>query len=906
MSAPSLSHHESRLQLAQVLDDPDQPTTSKGGCSNTDTLPESGIFRESKPPTTAGTRLQQTSTKSVAPITCVPPHLRARLNQSPHILKHQAHGKTTPDQEVVGSNEFKGSDASACVAASGTTNMAPAIEPDAKDYISKSSSAFAKDSVIERQQAKPDTSAIEPNPSTEEVTRPNNPLNRRPKVQSSATRSTSKNATDNIARRPSKRSKDPTRSPRMKIPNQPANLQPPYPSTQRHNPQNAAQLQFGSPKQQVHSIGSAHRKTSEKKSARRQLGWATKADFPSPETDDGNTWRAPACRSLSPPWTPRAIPGDSEDGGGLKGWSGEWTPRASPGNSEDGGGLKGWNGEWAPAPTEWDKRPAFTSKQSSTTIQDWLSSINKAMEGIPQHSPIPPKVYLGGKTYVFNGSKNESSKLCPMGDITPVYWIPSTIEDKQPLPFIRQFRVTFRPFRGDCQDWDKDDDGDGLWWHHRVEGGFFIPDNVRQPEIVGPDPDESFTDVLARENDFGSARHAKNRVRKERALREQSIEAEIRAATRMNRLLPATTTETRRDGAHEQPIYQHEKSPSLRFAKLADAACLLALYNHCILNTCQTSEASPCLQKDIFERVRSAQVSKLPFLIAYEPGHLVKASKSHKARHGGHVEDRQMPDVILGFADVQKYDQKYTSSQFASTVGIQVFTHRGHLRQGIATCLLDKLISILDADYLEQYSNRYIVHDAELIARAPPRPITNILMHVPYHRYDEMTWLWQWLNNQFGFRECGNLQEIGCKSDKPVSLAIFQRRTSRPHENVPCPETPTPTPTPAKSAHEKFKGEDARSTRSSRGKRRRRKRDVPRSTANSETKDQPEIPKDAEPGKHHSTTPQQGNEVQTHPQDAKIQAPQQATKVQDHPREIKVQAHPQYTKAPGTVEVSTW
>jgi hypothetical protein len=272
-----------------------------------------------------------------------------------------------------------------------------------------------------------------------------------------------------------------------------------------------------------------------------------------------------------------------------------------------------------------------------------------------------------------------------------------------------------------------------------------------------------------------------------------------------------------------------------------------------------------------------------------------------------------MPDAILGFADAQEYDQKCASSQFASTISIQVFTHRGHLRQGIATCLLDKLISTLDADYLEKHSNRYMIHGAELIAREPPRPITNILMHVPYHRYDEMAWLWQWLNKQFGFCECGNLQGIGFKSDKPVSVAIFQRRTSQAHEFVPRLETPASTP--AKPAHEKSKGEDMRSRRSRSGRGGYKKRHDPKGTVNGETEDQQEVLKDVEPRKHHSKTPQQAIKVTAHPQTIKVQAPQQDLQVLAHPQDVKiqtlqqdiwVQTHPPVTKAPGTVEVSMW
>jgi hypothetical protein len=73
---------------------------------------------------------------------------------------------------------------------------------------------------------------------------------------------------------------------------------------------------------------------------------------------------------------------------------------------------------------------------------------------------------------------------------------------------------------------DADDEGDGLWWYHRVEGGYFLRDDVRPPNIAGPHPEESSTDVVARLNDFGSNKNAA-RWRRRRDRRKKGLERRL-------------------------------------------------------------------------------------------------------------------------------------------------------------------------------------------------------------------------------------------------------------------------------------------------------------------------------------------------------------------------------------------
>jgi hypothetical protein len=180
-----------------------------------------------------------------------------------------------------------------------------------------------------------------------------------------------------------------------------------------------------------------------------------------------------------------------------------------PRECDNGQGLIGWNGSLAPAPIDQNQRYPFVDKKLAKTVQDWMLAVDEAMERIPQNSPITLRLYLRGRIWNFVKSENDSEEQNTMGDITPAYWIPDAIEGKSPLAFVRSLRCGRQPIvLEDCRDWDLDDEGDGIWWFHRVDGGFFLQDNVRQPVITGADPAESSTEIAARLRDQGSHKNA--------------------------------------------------------------------------------------------------------------------------------------------------------------------------------------------------------------------------------------------------------------------------------------------------------------------------------------------------------------------------------------------------------------
>jgi hypothetical protein len=155
-----------------------------------------------------------------------------------------------------------------------------------------------------------------------------------------------------------------------------------------------------------------------------------------------------------------------------------------------------------------------------------MLAVDEAMGDIAQYNPMSTRLYLRGQIWNFVKSNDANEHGLVMGDIIPDYWIPTSVEGKAPLIFMRKTRYTPPPLRDHFQDCDADDKGGELWWDRRVQGGYFLPDNMRPPTIVGPDPAESNTDIVARINDFGSNKAAKKWVRA-KARREKALKGPL-------------------------------------------------------------------------------------------------------------------------------------------------------------------------------------------------------------------------------------------------------------------------------------------------------------------------------------------------------------------------------------------
>ena len=82
--------------------------------------------------------------------------------------------------------------------------------------------------------------------------------------------------------------------------------------------------------------------------------------------------------------------------------------------------------------------------------------------------------------------------------------------------------------------------------------------------------------------------------------------------------------------------------------------------------------------------------------------------------------------------------------------------------KGIASCLLDKLLALLDPDYVERGDFDTVGDDLDPVS--PSRIIKTLIVNYAYdsERSDKLDWVSRWLSKQ-DFEQTGNLLGIGNK-----------------------------------------------------------------------------------------------------------------------------------------------
>ncbi|EME85497.1 uncharacterized protein MYCFIDRAFT_82752 [Pseudocercospora fijiensis CIRAD86] len=444
--------------------------------------------------------------------------------------------------------------------------------------------------------------------------------------------------------------------------------------------------------------------------------------------------------------------------------------------------LTDWQGNWAPAPCDWDSRPAFRADQSAAQIEQWLGCTENAVrirkleagttveEALRERQARPALDELStvdGITYVFGEPENRSHDVTyvQMGDIIPHYWIPASWGRQPPQTFWHEeILKSSAPPPEDPEDLE----GARPWWELVVKGGQFLP-NIPQPSIAGIDPRETKEERLKRESDRGSDRHAENRKRFELAKMKSSRENQKRKDEKFKKV---TAAKVANHGVSPEQLSKISTNLKLfvRSATAADMGEVRDLYNYYVDFTCAAYETERVSTKDMMKKYEEIRASKLPFLVICEKGGIQKARRKHQ-------EDIILPDKIVGFAFANDlYGPQ--GNQFRYTVEVEVYVHKDALMRGVAKCLLDKLLALLDPDYLERGGYRVADEDLEFGTARPSRLVKNILINF-YHessRPQKLEWVSRFLKNFAEFERVGYMLDVGSKN-VPVSHAIFQRTT---------------------------------------------------------------------------------------------------------------------------------
>ncbi|SMQ47563.1 unnamed protein product [Zymoseptoria tritici ST99CH_3D7] len=511
--------------------------------------------------------------------------------------------------------------------------------------------------------------------------------------------------------------------------------------------------------------------------AARNSQWPSRKDFPDPPPD---RWKTDWAGTNRNSWDSTTI----ESGRASSGWGTKQKKRDA---RQAGVPLTGFDGNFAPPPVDWDCRPAFRDGQTYDQIMQWMAGIETLLCGITRRVPIEEVTAGDGITYVFsvpgaNQSSTQNDTRKQMGEIAPQHWVPVTLGRKAPGSFWDEV-MPEEPRPCDPEDLV----GARPWWEKHVKAVdpennklHFLKD-VEAPAELGVDPNEEDADQkLKRKHDLGSLTHAENRIRLEIARKDAKLAKQRKAAAKQERLTAVI------DNMDHHRI-KTGVSLFVRAARKEDMAAITEIYNYYITSTCSTPELDRRTKENMHQRWQDVRLNRMPYLVACERGGVIKARNNKKKKSvrtmRGDDEDVILPDKIIGFAFADDFND--LKGMYRFTAEMEVYVHNDYYMKGVGKCLLDKLMGLLDGHYLER--GGYDAVGENIDGTGQQRVVKNIVVHLSYDKPEKLEWVGKWLEGWLQFRKVGQLEGIGTKNGKAVSMAIFQRETGEPlnHANPP-------------------------------------------------------------------------------------------------------------------------
>lgn len=427
------------------------------------------------------------------------------------------------------------------------------------------------------------------------------------------------------------------------------------------------------------------------------------------------------------------------------GWGGEGKLKpATPKDGidpETGFLLTDFSGNWAPAPINWDSRPAFRAEQSVETIEKWQCNIESAMAGSNWKVPQSDLVAPDGQTYYFAPDPKRGDLLI-QGDPAPRDWVPLFIGTESPKMFWSKLIASKTPPPVD----EGDLDGVKPWWETYVNSYSCSVKPCEHPADNGVQPTETQQEKFRRENDNGSLHHAENRKRAEIAKKDADREKRKKAMEKAKKLsVPAGPS---REVKSELKLYLRPACPE-------DLPRITEIYNYYVENTVFVPETERRNDNDMLQRYNDVIMKKMPFIVACERGSFLKSRK-------GRGEPIALPEKLVGFAHAD--DHHDLKGMYRFTSDVEVYVDATQYMKGIGKCLTDKLLAMLDPDYVER--GRYDVEGAALEGTGPSRVISNIIATVPYGKADGIEWKSRFLTDFGGFTQVGRMEGVGVKLGK--------------------------------------------------------------------------------------------------------------------------------------------
>lgn len=447
--------------------------------------------------------------------------------------------------------------------------------------------------------------------------------------------------------------------------------------------------------------------------------------------------------------------------------SGGWGNKKSRAGQNANPPAGDWSGKLAPPPPDWDSRPGFRVDQSYKRIMDWMSEIEIALCAVPDQSvPMDGVTAADGSKYVFflaslqPDKPSTDSTTRQMGEIVPSYWVPIVIGPQAPQVFWDEL-MRSAPAPDDPIDLE----GAKPWWEMFVkseDGCLNFLKDLPIPTVIGIDPEqEDAEQALKRKHDNGSSTFADNRRRYELERLQEKADKQKRIADKQRKLAAAEATSS-------TPTNHNRIKPGfklvVRSARSDDMGAVKDIYNYYIENTTSAPEMDRMSKEQMVSRYRDIRLHRMPFLVAYKPGGIVKAPRKKKNQTNHPTrDDVQLPDTIVGFAFADDYSS--SSGMYRFTAEFQFYTREGEYMNGVASCLMDRMLLLLDMTYQDRGGYEALGDDIDGLGTF--RIIKNIIINLPFEKPERLEWMGRWLEGSLKFKEVGMLENIGTKNGKP-------------------------------------------------------------------------------------------------------------------------------------------
>ncbi|KAJ4288552.1 hypothetical protein N0V90_011789 [Kalmusia sp. IMI 367209] len=455
---------------------------------------------------------------------------------------------------------------------------------------------------------------------------------------------------------------------------------------------------------------------------------------PRPKKRHNSRWPSPVRARPKHVWPkardmkPRSTDDESDGGVGFKSDS-EGDPHY------DVKKLIDWNGDWLPPPESWTYRNQFQDRHFGASIEKWINGHDMSCT-LNLTDELATPDYQGREVEgesVFIDDKVVAVKTINK-EIAPRSWIPSKIEGDAPQHFWRAF-----PDRAPTALSNIDITENRPYWEEYPNdgnSGFINP--PEQPLVVGLDPEDednrhpgvgkSATEYLI---EIAQKKQARNRRHEHRRNRPDSAA-----------------------NFPQQPMtfvgYRPTTNVYFRPVKAADAKGIRELYNYYAKETISVPEFNERTLNHIIERISTITDEGLPYIVAVAKGNLPRGKQDY-------VNER-----IVGIAFIDDFCDK--GSMYRFTFELELYVHPGFVRQGIAKCLLDRLLEMVNTSYQSKCAYEW-VNRGDYLKHGSARVVKVINVTVPHAQGENVDWITEFMR-KFKFRKAGHLFKVGFKLGK--------------------------------------------------------------------------------------------------------------------------------------------